>query len=85
MRSSGILLQEQLRSAEGSTITPKGRLQELKAEGKTPWKTPPPVFSEPETPLTAVPASGWQQHCDEEGEVFATSLIVCHHRSFNHH
>lgn len=29
--------------------------------GKTPWKTPAPVFADPKTPGTAAPASGWQQ------------------------
>lgn len=60
-------LQRHLNLSEGEGLTPKGRIQELKKEGKTPWKTPPPVFSDPQTPLTAVPATGWQDHCREEG------------------
>ncbi len=35
---------------------------------KTPWRTPPPTFAEVATPLTAVAASGWQQHYDDDTE-----------------
>ena len=31
--------------------------------GKTPWRTPPPVFAEAATPATAIAASGWQELC----------------------
>ena len=34
----------------------------------TPWRTPAPTFAEVATPLTAVPASGWQEHYDDAAE-----------------
>ena len=36
------------------------------AAGKTPWRTPAPVFNEAKTPATAGPATGWQMMYDEE-------------------
>lgn len=38
------------------------------AGGKTPWRTPAPVFNEAKTPATSGPASGWQMMYQEEGE-----------------
>ena len=38
------------------------------AAGKTPWKTPAPVFADPKTPGTAAPASGWQLLYEGGGE-----------------
>lgn len=48
--------------------TPKGPLQQLKQESKTPWRTPQPIAPLPETPATAVAASGWQALCSEAEE-----------------
>ncbi len=46
---------------------------------KTPWRTPRPTFAEVATPLTAVAASGWQQHYDDDADagegVLATTEI----------
>lgn len=36
------------------------------APGKTPWRTPAPVFNEAKTPATAGPATGWQLMYEEE-------------------
>ena len=38
------------------------------AAGKTPWRTPAPVFNEAKTPATSGPASGWQLLYQDEGE-----------------
>ena len=35
---------------------------------KTPWRTPPPTFSEVKTPATSIPASGWQDVCGPSSE-----------------
>lgn len=53
------------------------------AAGKTPWRTPAPVFNEAKTPATAGPASGWQLlYQDGEGEEAAAAgaghgLVAC--------
>jgi hypothetical protein len=39
---------------------------------KTPWRTPPPMFAEVQTPLTALPASGWEQHYDAPDDAAQT-------------
>ena len=42
--------------------------QQAAAAGKTPWRTPAPVFNEAKTPAISGPASGWQLLYQEEGE-----------------
>ena len=76
-------LQKGLRTEAGATEgrTPKGRIAALKEEGRTPWKTPPPVFADPKTPTTAVPASGWQQLCSETGAGPPHKLLAAASRS----
>ncbi len=51
------------RAQEG---TPAGSSTGGGSAPKTPWRTPPPTFAEMATPLTAVAASGWQQHYDDD-------------------
>lgn len=59
--------QDTPRGAEAPAVQPGGGSGE--AAGKTPWRTPAPVFNEAKTPATAGPASGWQlMYQDEEGE-----------------
>lgn len=43
---------------------------------KTPWRTPPPTFAEVATPLTAVAASGWQQHYDDDADTGEGVLLA---------
>lgn len=59
---------------EGQHVTPRGgeaagkHIGAGEATGKTPWRTPAPVFNEAKTPATAGPATGWQLMYQEEGE-----------------
>lgn len=65
---SCLQLQHQQQQQGGVTPTAEGAVQ-AKPPSKTPWKTPPPLFTDPKTPATAAPASGWQDiYDDQEGE-----------------
>ncbi|KAK9841868.1 hypothetical protein WJX81_008187 [Elliptochloris bilobata] len=56
-------------ATQGAEATPAvaGAAGSAPSAAKTPWRTPPPVFDEAETPAAA---SGWQELCgaDEDGE-----------------
>jgi len=47
------------------TPTAPGAAPGAPATAKTPWRTPPPVFDEAETPAAA---AGWQELCGGDGE-----------------
>ncbi|PRW60975.1 DNA polymerase alpha catalytic subunit [Chlorella sorokiniana] len=55
-------VQQETPGGEAAAKQPAG------AAGKTPWRTPAPVFNEAKTPATSGPASGWQLMYQEEGE-----------------
>lgn len=46
------------------------------AVGKTPWRTPAPVFNEAKTPATTGPASGWQLMYQQEGAGDAEDAVA---------
>ena len=56
-------------SVQGAVATPAaaGAAPDPNPPAKTPWRTPPPVFDDAETPAAA---SGWQELCgaDEDAE-----------------
>ena len=63
-------------AAEGAPLEPAATAQAQ----ATPWKTPAPLLAaQPDTPGTALPASGWQSMlADEEADTGKPSLDVCY-------
>jgi len=63
-----------MRQACNAEQTPaaRGAAAGAPAAAKTPWRTPPPVFDEAETPAAA---AGWQELCGGDGE--GAPGVVC--------
>ena len=68
-------------SVQGAVATPAaaGAAPDPNPPAKTPWRTPPPVFDDAETPAAA---SGWQELCgaDEDAEGAPSRPCCCNVR-----
>lgn len=69
---AGAAAQQEGTTPRGGEAAHPGQPGASGAPGKTPWRTPAPVFNEAKTPATAGPATGWQlMYEQEEGDAAA--------------
>ncbi len=71
---AGAAAHQEGHTPRGDEAAPAGQPGGSDAPGKTPWRTPAPVFNEAKTPATAGHATGWQlmyQQEEEEGSAAA--------------
>ena len=54
--------------AAAAAATPSAAASVAAPAGRTPWRTPAPVFADPKTPATAAAAAGWQQLYSDGGD-----------------
>ena len=67
----------QMRAADGTPAAGGAAGAIAPDAAKTPWRTPPPVFEEAETPVAA---SGWQELCtggEDGAQGIVQGLDVC--------